>query len=103
MSFLEKKMVLLIGFIPILASIIARFMGYDMLSFCLIVIAFAWNITMFFRNNWLYTQYLQLFIKEAYKKDQFDYEKQYDVLLLKVWIIDVRKYIDKTVECSMKK
>lgn len=90
-------------FAPLAASLLTYYMGYKVLALWFMLFVFVWNITMLFRNNWLYKQYLQLFIKEAYKKDQFDYEKQYDVLLLKVWVINVRKYIDKTVECSMKK
>ncbi len=90
-------------FAPLAASIFAYYIGYKVLALWLVLFVFLWNITMLVRNNWLYKQYLQLFIKEAYKKDQFDYQNQYDALLLKVWIINVRKYIDKTVECSMKK
>lgn len=91
-------MALILSFAPFIAALLSYMMGYKVLALWFIAISFIWNSIMLLRNEWLYREYLQLFVKEAYKKDQFDYEKQYDVLLLKVWIINVRKYIDKTVE-----
>lgn len=91
-------MALILSFAPFLAAIITYIMGYKFLALLLAAISFIWNGVMIIRNEWLYKEYLQLFVKEGYKKDQFDYKKQYDVLLLKVWVINVRKYIDKTVE-----
>lgn len=95
------------SFIPsiVLFIITAILHHYNFLiasTVCLIIIM-VYTVYMIIRNHWIYKQYCVWFIRDSYRRSEFDYNKQYDILLFKFWIWDLKKYVDKTVDGSTKK